>query len=78
MSVDMVDLLHDAEERVVALERLLSRVADGFAIGLIDDGLVADVREAIEPPYCRSSCEDDDAAVHDDDCGCPCHWQREP
>lgn len=78
MSADTVDLLHGAEDRVVQLERLLGRVADAFAGDVPDlNGLVADIRTAIEPPYCRESCSGDSDVIHDEDCGCPCHRSRD-
>lgn len=73
MSVDIVDDLHYAEDRIGQLEAAIRR-----HIGPADrhtPALYSELRALIDEDYCRPSCEagkeyDDE---HDPDCGCPCH-----
>lgn len=89
MSLDTVDDLHAAEDRVGFLEHEIVKLADQV-IALEHSAVlrtIPDVQKAISSAmglkrqvaegYCRPSCEDHD---HDDpndeeaaDCGCPAH-----
>lgn len=86
MSLDIVDDLHAAEDRIGLLEMALENV-----LALVPPPIIGcdmeEVRIAnavLADPFCRPSCEqekewaeDDPGYEHDDCCGCPCHSRDE-
>lgn len=77
MSLDLVDDLHAAEERIGLLEACLREV-----LGWLHNGRPAGAAAALADTYCRPSCADHDHDDCDDeealDCGCPAHPSMEP
>lgn len=71
MSVDMVDDLHAAEDRIGQLEAAVLAVEDALLTGdmskVID--LLGDAVAVVRSGFCRPSCDEG----CDDDCGCACH-----
>lgn len=73
MSADMVDDLHEAEDRIGALEHVLRRLLDSLPEEW-HDNFVDDARTTLEAGYQRPSCDEDCA---DEFCGSPRHWPEE-
>lgn len=73
MSSDIVDDLHEAEDRVGLLETTLARVLDSLPAHWHDD-VVDEARQVLADKYARPSCDEDCA---DDCCGSPRHVDQE-
>lgn len=81
MSLDTVDDLHAAEDRIGVLEEHIRKIAQGWEISTVlllrapcGDAVNSAVAVIDGEPYCRPSCHSWEAEGCDrDECGCPCH-----
>lgn len=92
MSIDVIDDLHNAEDRIGLLESVLRELLDEPLMPRLDrvpftaeeqsyEYAVRNARSAVDfEEYCRPSCQGGDECgdeCGDEDCGCPCSHRGE-